>query len=357
MQKIIDGEGGKFKLEPSDWWYYAEKLRKQKYDLDDNELKPYFKFENVRNGSFECATKLFGITFTELKDIPLPHPDAQAFEVKEADGSHIGILYMDFFTRASKQSGAWCGGYRNHLIKDGKVITPVVTTVFNFAGPSGDMPALLTLEEVSTVFHEFGHALEGLFGQNTYNQVFVAQDFVELPSQLMEHWALEPEVLNTYAMHYKTGEVIPAALIEKIKNSQYFNAGFVNTEVYAASLLDMAYHSLEAPVNIDVQSFEKEYFTKLGLIPEIVSRYRSTFFTHITGGYDAGYYSYTWSSVLDNDAFEAFKEKGIFDKTTAESYRKNILEKDGIMDPMQMYVNFRGREPEIGPLLKNKGLL
>jgi peptidyl-dipeptidase Dcp len=357
MQKIIDSEGGRFKLEPSDWWYYAEKLRKEKYDLDDNELKPYFKFENVRNGSFECAKRLFGITFTELKDIPLPHPDAQAFEVKEADGSHIGILYMDFFTRASKQSGAWCGGYRNHLIKDGKVITPVVTTVFNFAGPSGDMPALLTLEEVSTVFHEFGHALEGLFGQNTYNQVFVAQDFVELPSQLMEHWALEPEVLNTYAMHYNTGEVIPAALVEKIKNSRYFNTGFVNTEVYAASLLDMAYHSLEAPVDIDIQSFEKDYFTKLGLIPEIVSRYRTTFFTHITGGYDAGYYSYTWSSVLDNDAFEAFKENGIFDKATAESYRKNILEKDGTMDPMQMYVNFRGHEPEIGPLLKNKGLL
>ena len=357
MQKIIDSEGGKFKLEPSDWWYYAEKLRKQKYDLNDNELKPYFKFENVRNGSFECATRLFGITFTELKDIPLPHPDAQAFEVKEADGSHIGLLYMDFFTRASKQSGAWCGGYRSHLIKDGKVITPVVTTVFNFAGPSGDIPALLTLEEVSTVFHEFGHALEGLFGQNTYNQVFVAQDFVELPSQLMEHWALEPEVLNTYARHYQTDEVMPAALADKIKNSRYFNVGFENAEVYAASLLDMAYHSLEAPVNIDVQSFEKEYFTKLGLIPEIVSRYRSTFFTHITGGYDAGYYSYTWSSVLDNDAFEAFKEKGIFDKATAESYRKNILEKDGIMDPMQMYVNFRGREPEIGPLLKNKGLL
>jgi peptidyl-dipeptidase Dcp len=357
MQKIIDSEGGKFKLEPSDWWYYAEKLRKQKYDLDDNELRPYFKFENVREGAFECATRLFGITFTALKDIPLPHPDAQAFEVKESNGTHVGILYMDFFTRESKQSGAWCGGYRYHQVLDGKTITPVVTTVFNFAGPAGDTPALLTLDDVSTVFHEFGHALEGLFSKNTYNQTYVATDFVELPSQLMEHWATEPEVLNLYAKHYKTGETIPASLIEKINNSSYFNQGFANVEVYAASLLDMAYHSLEAPAIVDIQKFEKEYFAKLGLIPEIVSRYRSTFFTHIMGGYDAGYYSYTWSAVLDNDAFEAFREKGIFDKGTAESYRKNILEKDGTMDPLQMYVNFRGHEPQIEPLLRNKGLI
>jgi peptidyl-dipeptidase Dcp len=357
MQQIIDSEGGKFKLEPSDWWYYAEKLRKQKYNLDDNELRPYFKLDNVRDGAFECANRLFGITFTRLTDIPLPHPDAQAFEVKESDGSHVGVLYMDFFPRESKRQGAWCGGYRSHLILKGKEITPVVTTVFNFSLPSGDNPSLLSLEEVSTLFHEFGHALEGLFSKNTYNQTYVAQDFVELPSQLMEHWATEPEVLNLYAKHYKTGETIPAELVEKIKNSSYFNQGFENVEVYAASLLDMAYHSLEAPAEVKIQDFEKEYFTKLGLIPEIVSRYRSTYFTHIMGGYDAGYYSYTWSAVLDNDAFEAFREKGIFDKPTAESYRKNILEKDGTMDPMQMYVNFRGREPQIEPLLKNKGLL
>lgn len=357
MQKIIESEGGKFKLEPSDWWYYAEKLRKQKYDLDDNELRPYFKFENVRDGAFECAKRLYGITFTELKEIPLPHPDAQAFEVRESNGTHVGILYMDFFTRESKRQGAWCGGYRGHQVVDGKEITPVVTTVFNFAGPSGDIPALLSLDEVATVFHEFGHALEGLFSKNTYNMVYVAQDFVELPSQIMEHWMTEPEVLNIYARHYKTGETIPAALVEKINNSRYFNQGFSNVEVYAASLLDMAYHSLKAPVSIDIQSFEKEYFEKLGLIPEIVSRYRSTYFTHIMGGYDAGYYSYTWSAVLDNDAYEAFTEKGIFDKETAESFRRNILEKDGTMDPMQMYVNFRGREPQIEPLLRNKGLL
>lgn len=357
MQKIIDNEGGKFKLEPSDWWYYSEKLRKQKYDLDDNELRPYFKFENVRDGAFECAKRLYGITLTELKEIPLPHPDAQAFEVKESDGTHIGVLYMDFFTRDSKRQGAWCGGYRGHQILDGKEITPVVTTVFNFAGPAGEIPALLSLDEVLTVFHEFGHALESLFSKNTYNTAYVAQDFVELPSQIMEHWMSEPEVLNFYAKHYKTGETIPASLIEKINNSRYFNQGFINTEIYAASLLDMAYHSLEAPVSIDIQGFEKEYFTKLGLIPEIVSRYRSTYFTHLMSGYDAGYYSYTWSAVLDNDAYEAFKENGIFDKATAESFRRNILEKDGIMDPMQMYVNFRGSEPQIEPLLRNIGLI
>jgi peptidyl-dipeptidase Dcp len=357
MQKIIDSEGGKFRLEPSDWWYYAEKLRKQKYDLDDNELRPYFKFENVRDGAFECAKRLYGITLTELKEIPLPHPDAQAFEVKESDGTHIGVLYMDFFTRESKRQGAWCGSYRGHQVLDGKEITPVVTTVFNFAGPSGDMPALLSLDEVLTVFHEFGHALENLFSKNTYSMVYVAQDFVELPSQIMEHWITEPEVLNIYARHYKTNETIPASLVEKINNSRYFNQGFINAEIYAASLLDMAYHSLEAPVSIDIQNFEKEYLTKIGLIPEIVSRYRSTYFTHIMGGYDAGYYSYTWSAVLDNDAYQAFREKGIFNRETAESFRRNILEKDGIMDPMQMYVNFRGSEPKIEPLLRNIGLL
>ena len=240
---------------------------------------------------------------------------------------------------------------------NGKTITPVVTTVFNFTRPAGDMPALLSLEEVTTLFHEFGHALEALFNKNTYNQTYVARDFVELPSQLNEHWATEPEVLNLYAKHYKTGENIPASLVKKITNSGYFNQGFDNVEIYAASFLDMAYHTLEAPVNINIQSFEKEYLDKLGLIPEIVSRYRSTYFTHIMGGYDAGYYSYTWAAVLDNDAFEAFKEKGIFDRATANSYRKNILEKNGIMDPMQMYINFRGKEPGIEPYLKNKGLM
>jgi len=357
MQKIIGREGGSFKLEPSDWWYYAEKLRKQKYNLDDSELRPYFKLDNVREGVFTCANKLFGITFTPIPDCPLPHPDAEAFEVKDSTGSHIGVLYMDFHPRVSKEQGAWQETYRAHHISNGKAITPVVTTVFNFTRPSGEVPALLNMDEVSTLFHEFGHALDALFNQNTYNRTFVATDFVELPSQLMEHWATEPGVLNMYARHYKTGEPIPATLIQKIKNSGYFNQGFDNVEILAASLLDMAYHTLEAPAIVDIQSFEKEYFDKIGLIPEIISRYRSTYFIHITGGYDSGYYSYTWSAVLDNDAFEAFREKGIFNRSVASSYRKNILEKNGTMDAMQMYVNFRGREPQIEPLLRNRGLI
>lgn len=357
MQKIINREGGKFKLEPSDWWYYAEKLRKEKYNINDSELRPYFKLENVRDGLFTVANKLFGITLNPLSGLPLPHPDAQAYEVKDKDGSHLGVLYMDFFPRASKQQGAWCGGYRSYHLVDNKAVTPIVTVVYNFTRPSGNMPALISLEEASTMYHEFGHALDALFNKSTYNETNVAWDFVELPSQLMEHWCTEPEVLNMYAKEYKTGAPIPAALVEKIKNSGYFNQGFDNVEIMAASLLDMSYHSLEAPVNINVQEFEKNYFDKIGLIPEIVSRYRSTYFTHMVGGYDAGYYCYTWAAVLDNDAFEAFKEKGIFDQNVAESYRKNILEKNGTMDAMDMYVNFRGRKPDITPLLRNRGLL
>ena len=357
MQKIVNTEGGKFKLEASDWWYYSEKMRKQKYDLDDNELRPYFKLENVRDGVFDVAHKLFGISFQPLKDAPVPHPEALAYEVKDSDGSHLGVIYMDFFPRPGKQQGAWCQAYRAHHIRDGKEIKPVVTMVYNFTRPSGDTPALLSLEEVSTLFHEFGHALDNLFNKATYVNTYVAMDFVELPSQLMEHWCTESEVLALYAKHYKTNEPIPAALIEKIRNSGHFNQGFATVEYLAASLLDMAYHDMKAPAVVDIQKFEKEYLTKIGLIPEIVSRYRSTYFLHITEGYDAGYYSYIWAAVLDNDVFQAFREKGIFDKATANSYRKNILEKNGVMDAMQMFVNFRGRQPVIEPLLKNRGLI
>ena len=358
MQNIIDKEGGKFKLEPSDWWYYAEKLRKQKYNLNDSELRPYFNLENVRNGVFAVANKLYGITFEPIKNIPLPHPEAQAFEVREANGSHLGVLYMDFHPRVSKQQGAWETTYRSHHVLDGKEITPVASMVLNFTRSTGNTPALLSMEEVTTLFHEFGHTLESLFSKDTYNQTFVATDFVELPSQFMEHWAVEPVVLNMYAKNYKTNEPIPASLIEKITKSGYFNKGFETVELLAASLLDMAYHTLDAPAIIDVQKFEKEYLNNIGLIPEIISRYRSTYFIHIViDGYDAGYYGYTWAAVLDNDAFEAFKEKGLFDQAIASSFRKNILEKDGTMDAMQMFVNFRGREPVIEPLLKNRGLI
>lgn len=357
MQKIIDSEGGNFKLDPADWWYYAEKLRKQKYNLDDSELRPYFKLDNVRDGFFSVAGKLFDITFRPVTDIPLPHPDAQAFEVSDTAGAHLGVLYMDFFPRESKQQGAWCGSYRSYHLENGTPVYPIVTTVFNFTPPSAGRPSLLSLDEALTVYHEMGHALDALFNRSTYNNTYIAWDFVELPSQLMEHWALEPEALSMYAKHYQTGQPIPNDLVQKIRNSRYFNQGFDNVELLAASLIDMSYHTLQPPVNIDIQKFEKEYFAKIGLIPEIAPRYRSTYFMHITGGYDAGYYSYTWAAVLDNDAFEAFKEKGIFDPSTALSYRKNILEKNGLMDPMQMYVNFRGREPQIEPLLKNRGLV
>jgi peptidyl-dipeptidase Dcp len=356
MQKIIDSEGGNFKLEPHDWWYYAEKLRKSKYDLDENELRPYFKLDNVREGAFAVATKLYGITFTPIKNIPLPHPDARAFEVKNADGSHLGVLYMDFYPRASKRQGAWCGAYRDHRVIDGREITPVVTIVGNFTTPTADTPALLSMDDVTTLFHEFGHGLQALFSTNKYANTTVAWDIVELPSQIMEHWTTEPEVLNMYAKNYQTGEVMPQELVDKIRNSKFFNTGFDNVEVMAASLLDMDYYTLEAPVNIDVQKFEKEMMNKIGLIPEIEPRYRSTYFLHMVSGYDAGYYVYTWAAVLDNDAFEAFKEKGIFDKATAESFRKNILEKMGTMDAEQMYLNFRGHQPDIEPLLRNRGL-
>jgi peptidyl-dipeptidase Dcp len=358
MQKIADREGAKYKIEPSDWWYFAEKLRKENYNLDDNELRPYFKLENVREGAFSVANRLYGITFTPISAIPLPHPDAKAFEVKEADGRPLGVLYMDFFTRASKVQGAWCGEYRDHKWLDGKEINPVVTIVCNFNNPANDVPSLLSIDDVRTLFHEFGHGLQSLFSINKYSTTNTAQDIVELPSQIMEHWATEPEVLKMYAKNYKTGDIIPESLINKIKNSKFFNTGFDNVELLAASLLDMDYHTLEAPVNIDVEKFEKEHLQKMGLIKEIEPRYRSTYFLHIASdGYDAGYYCYTWAAVLDNDAFAAFKEKGIFDKTTAESFRKNILAPMGITDAEQSFISFRGRKPEIEPLLKNRGLM
>ena len=258
MQKIADRENTKITIEPSDWWYYAEKLRKEKYNLDDNELRPYFKLDNVREGAFSVANKLYGITFTPISAIPLPHPDARAFEVKEANGRHLGVLYMDFYTRASKGQGGWTGSYRDHRWLDGKEIDPVVTVVCNFTNPSDGTPSLLSLDDVRTLFHEFGHALQGLFSINKYSMTNTAMDIVELPSQIMEHWATEPEVLKMYAKNYKTGEQIPDALINKIQKSSFFNTGFDNVELLAASILDMDYYTLEPPVNIDIEKFEKQ---------------------------------------------------------------------------------------------------
>ena len=358
LQAMIDKEGGDFKLAPHDWFYYTEKLRKEKYDLDESEVRPYFELENVRQGIFDVANKLYGITFTPIEGIPVPHPETTVYEVKEADGSHLALFFMDMHPRASKRGGAWCGGFREHYYtKDGEEVKPLVTNVTNFTRPSGDSPALLSVDEVETMFHEFGHALDGLFSETSYKTSNIAWDFVELPSQIMEHWAFEKDVLKMYAKHYKTGEIIPDELIEKLHASANFNQGFALTEVLAASLLDMRFHTMtEEDPELNVMEFEKEYLNSIGLIPEIYSRYRSTYFNHIMGGYDAGYYSYTWASVLDNDAFEAFKETSLFDQETAQSFRENVLAKNGIKDAMEMYVAFRGREPKIEALLNNLGI-
>lgn len=360
LQKLIDKEKGKFELEPWDWRYYTEKLRKEKYDIDEEELKPYFKLENVRDGIFNLANKLFGITLTQRNDVPKYHDDVLVYEVDDSDGSYIGILYLDFFPRPSKRGGAWMSNYREQFVYKGTYQNPVISNVFNFTKPTENTPALLTFDETETFFHEFGHALHGLLSKCKYKSISgtnVPRDFVELPSQIMENWASEIDVLKFYAKHYKTGEVIPEELIAKMKNSSKFNNGFATTEYLAASYLDMAFHTLSAQLPVDVLTFEKDAMDRIGLIPEILPRYRTTYFNHIfSSDYSAGYYSYIWSQVLDADAFEAFEENGIFDKKTAESFRKNILERGATDDPMTLYKNFRGAEPDIKPLLKRKGM-
>jgi len=360
MQQIADKEGGNFKLQSWDWWYYSEKLRKLKYDMDENELKPYFSLENVRNGMFAVATKLYGITFTKVTNLPVYHKDVETFDVKEADGSHLGILYMDYYPRAEKGGGAWCTDFQSAGWENDKKVDPVISIVCNFTPPTGDIPALLNWDETSTLFHEFGHGLHGLFTQGKYNRTAgnVPQDYVELPSQIMENWAGEPEVLKMYAKHYKTGEVIPDKLIEKIVKSGLFNQGFVTVEYLAASLLDLDYHKLSSPVKIEPLAFEKESMAKIGLIEEILPRYRSTYFSHIfSGGYAAGYYVYMWAAVLDADAFDYFKQSGdIFNPELAAKFRKNCLSESGDDEGMVQYKKFRGQEPSLDPLLKRRGL-
>ena len=355
LQKIMDKEGKGEKLEAWDWWYYTEKLRKEKYNLEEDEIKPYFKLENVREGAFAVANKLYGITLTKLEGIPVYHPDVEVFEVKDADGSHMGIFYVDYFPRPGKSGGAWMSNYRE---QQGD-IRPLVCNVCSFTKPVGNTPSLLTIDEVETLFHEFGHALHGLLTKCNYKGISgtnVVRDFVELPSQINEHWATEPEVLKMYAKHYQTGETIPDSLIEKILNQKTFNQGFMTTELLAAAILDMNLHNLTNTKNLDVLAYEKEAMNQLNLIPEIAPRYRTTYFNHIIGGYAAGYYSYLWANVLDNDAFEAFKEHGIFDKKTADLFRYNVLEKGNSEDPMTLYKNFRGTEPQLEPMLKNRGM-
>ena len=361
LQKMIKKEGNEFKLEAWDWWYYAEKVKKAKYDLDEEMLRPYFKLENVIDGAFTVANKLYGITFEERHDIPKYHQDVKVFEVKEADGSPVGILYADYFPRASKRGGAWMSNYRDQSKIGGKDIRPIICNVGNFSKPTGNKPSLLSFEEVETLFHEFGHGLHGLLSDCTYKKLSgteVSVDFVELPSQIMENWASDPQVLKIYAKHYQTGEPIPQELIDKITNASHFNQGFATVEYLAASFLDMDWHTLTEAKELDPIEFENESMKKIGLIPEIVVRYKSPYFRHIfSGEYSSGYYSYIWAEVLDADAFEAFKEAGLFDQKTALAFRKNILERGGTEDPMTLYKRFRGAEPKIEPLLKNRGLI
>lgn len=361
LQKMIDKESKDFKLQPWDWWYYAEKVKKAKYDLDEEMLRPYFKLENVINGAFYVATKLYGIQFVERDDIPKYQEDVKVFEVQEADNSHIGILYTDYFPRASKRSGAWMNNFRKQYKEGGKKIHPVITNNGNFTKPTADKPSLVSSEDVSTLFHEFGHALHGLLSDCTYYRLSgtsVSRDFVELPSQIMENWAFEPEVLKVYAKHYETGEVIPQELIDKIKKASLFNQGFAAVEYLAASYLDMDWHTLTEAKELDVLEFETESLDRIGLIPEIVVRYKSPYFRHVfSGGYSSGYYSYIWAEVLDADAFEAFKETGLFDQKIAQAFRKNILTRGGTEEPMTLYLRFRGAEPKVEPLLKRRGLI
>ncbi len=360
LQAMIRKEGNRFKLASWDWWYYTEKLKKAKFDLDDEILRPYFKLENIIDGAFGVATKLYGITFEERTDIPKYHEDVKIFEVKEADGSHIGILYTDYFPRASKRGGAWMNSFRKQSRQGGQEIHPVITNNGNFSKPTGDKPALLTFEEVGTLFHEFGHALHGLLSDCTYLRLSgtsVSRDFVELQSQIMENWAGEPEVLKSYARHYQTGTPIPDELIEKLEKASHFNQGFITGEYLAASYLDMDWHILTEANEMDARNFEKKSMEKIKLIPEIIPRYKSYYFRHIfSGGYSSGYYSYIWAEVLDKDAFQAFKETSLFDKTTARAFRENILSKGGTEDPMVLYKRFRGADPKIDGLLEARGL-
>lgn len=355
LQKLMDKEGKGEKLEGWDWWFYAEKLRQEKYNLNEEEIKPYFSLEDVRSGLYYVVNKLYGINLTPITDVTVYNPDVTVYKVTDADGSFLGIFYADYFPRASKRSGAWMSNFRE---QQGEV-RPLIYNVASFTKPVGDMPSLLTIDEARTMFHEFGHALHGMLTKCNYKGVSgtsVAQDFVELPSQIMEHWAVEPEVLKVYAKHYKTREPISDELIAKIENQALFNQGFMTTELLAAALLDMEMHNLTSTEGLDIAAFEKKVTDELGLIPQIAPRYRSTYFNHIMGGYAAGYYSYLWAEVLDTDAFEAFKENGLFDQKTAGLFRANVLEKGGSEDPMTLYKNFRGQEPSIEPLLKGRGL-
>ncbi len=360
MQAIIDREGGDYQLEPWDWWYYAEILREEQFDLQDSELQPYFAIENVREGNFLLANKLFGLTFEARPEVPVYHEEVEAFEVFDYDGSHLGILFIDPHPRPGKRGGAWCGTYRTGAYEDGEKIHPIVTIVMNFTRPSGGKPALLTWDETTTYFHEFGHALHNFFADGRYRRTSrsVPRDFVELPSQMLENFAGHPDFMKEYALHYETGEPMPEELQQRMRNAEFFNQGFINTEYIAAAILDMDWHTAEHGDEIDVRAFEEESLNNMGLIPEIKPRYRTTYFGHIFGtGYAAGYYVYRWAGVLDADAYQAFLDSGdLFNQELAERFRKYILAENALRDGMDAYVEFRGQEPDIDPFLRRIGL-
>lgn len=359
MQQIIGREGGKFMLASWDWWYYAEKLRKEKYDLAESELKPYLSLSDVRDGMFYVANQLYGITFSKLTNVPVYHPEVEAFEVKDGNGAHLGVLYIDYYPRSGKRAGAWCETFRDQGYENGKKIYPVVSMVCNFTRPTATLPALLSWDETTTLFHEFGHALHALFTDGKYKRTAgdLPNDMVELPSQIMENWAAEPAVLKVYAKNYKTGEVIPQVLIDKLKKSGTFNEGFMTSEYIAAAILDMDWHTRPEAKQEDVLQFEKASMDRIHLIPEILPRYRTTYFSHVMGGYAAGYYVYLWAAVLDSDAFDDFVQSGdIFNKEIATRFRKYILTEGGANDGMVQYRKFRGQDPSLQPLLKKRGL-
>lgn len=346
-------------LQSWDWRYYARRVKSARYALDEDTLRPYFSLDRVREGAFWVSNQLYGITFTERRDLPVYHPEVRVWEVKEADGSHIGILYLDYHPRPGKRGGAWSSTYRKQWLKNGRMVTPVVVNVGNFSRATDTVPALLSMDEVETLFHELGHGLHQLLSNCRYRSLAgtsVPRDFVELPSQIMENWARAPEVLAHYARHWQSGDPLPAELIEKMQRARTFDQGFATTEYLAASLLDMDWHTLADAVPVDTVAFERASLERMGLPAAIPPRYHSWYFNHIVGGYAAGYYSYVWAEVLDADAFEAFRDKGLFDRATATAFRTNILERGGTEDPMTLYVRFRGREPDVASLLARRGL-
>ena len=361
IKKMMQTDGIKDEVKPWDYSYYSEKIRKAKFDLDEQEVAPYFSLDQVQNGVFMVTQKLWGLNYKQLKNVPTYHVDATVWEVTEANGDILGILYMDMHPRESKRGGAWMTSYKEQTSQDGKRIPPVISIVCNFTKPTSSTPSLLTFDEVTTFFHEFGHALHGLMSNVKYESLAgtsVSRDFVELPSQVMENWASDPMVLKMYAKHYQTGEVIPDALIQKLDKASKFGQGFATAEYLASSILDMNFHAITEPIQGTSSEYEATVMKSIGLPTAITARHSSTHFSHIfSGGYSAGYYSYIWSGVLDTDAFEQFKITGdLFNQDKAQSFRKNILEKGGTEDPMALYVRFKGSEPSIEPLLKKRGL-